>query len=639
MLNRLTAWVAGAALALVWASACTEKGRSLILVDVDAEVALAADLDTVTVTARQGTREVGKKSFDWVASGVNHFGIYVSKDVTGSVTLAAEGFNAVRTRIAMSTTDVPADATRMVQPGVVSQPTAILHLVLSPSIPGTGGSAGGTTGSGGGGVGGLGGGLGTGGISTGGTGAGGTGTGGTGTGGGIGGRGGSGTGGLATGGAAGGAPGGSWRSANMVEGDLAFDDWTPSVAVDATGNAVLVYRHGPNIRASRLNAATGAWAAPVAVDARSGGQAYSPAVAVDRNGRWLAIWQQDNALAFPGIWQSTSTDGVTWSAPTAISTVAGYGPELAINRDGAAVAAWSARNAANTSYVIVASVKTTATGEWLTPMEMRPSQASGSLIQKVAMSGTGEAFVIWEDYDDRSSGAVDSIWLRRFSANAWRPAALVETYNGGVSDTSNVAANSVGQAIVAWRQRSTAADEIWASTFSAAGVQAAPALVAQAAFIPWDPAIGVTLDETGVATIAWASEVQARINVYTSRAPAGQAWPSAMAMETDNQAALVNNAVLDQAKPAPVVRGDLAGNVFLTWRKRVGATRFDLWGRRFSAGTWAPAALLETDDAAVGGVSFPALGVGTGGVAVAAWYYRVADSDPTTNRIWANVWR
>jgi hypothetical protein len=272
-------------------------------------------------------------------------------------------------------------------------------------------------------------------------------------------------------------------------------------------------------------------------------------------------------------------------------------------------------------------------------MQSRPTFANADLKARVAMSGLGEAFVVWADYDDRPTDYKQSIWLRRFSAaSSWRPATLVETFNTGIADAPDVAANGAGQAIVTWSQYG-AADEIWASTFSAAGVQAPPALVVQAPSIPFDPVPSVILDEAGVATIAWAMDVQGKHNVYTSRAASGQTWPAAMAMETDNQAALVNNRWVEEAKPAPILRRDGAGNVFLVWRKLVGTTRFDLWGRRFSAGAWAPATLLETDNAVPAGVSFPALGVGMNGVAATAWYYTLADTDPMTNRVWANVWR
>ena len=143
-------------------------------------------------------------------------------------------------------------------------------------------------------------------------------------------------------------------------------------AVDAAGNAVVVYRHGTNIRASRYNAATDAWTMPVGVETRTGGQAYSPSIAVDKNGLWLVIWQQDQAMSLKGLWQSTSTDGMTWSAPTAITTAAGSipvaAPVLALNKDGTAVAAWTGRDPVAGNFPCVASIRSA--GAWSAPVVM-----------------------------------------------------------------------------------------------------------------------------------------------------------------------------------------------------------------------------------------------------------------------------
>ena len=78
----------------------------------------------------------------------------------------------------------------------------------------------------------------------------------------------------------------------------------------------------------------------------------------------------------------------------------------------------------------------------------------------------------------------------------------------------------------------------------------------------------------------------------------------------------------------PLVQTDPAGNVTLVWRKRTANKRFDLWGRRFSGGSWGPAALLESRD--TNSVFFPALAVGANGTAVATWYYGTSSTSGRT---------
>ena len=615
-------WLVALALTVSAGASCSEQGRSLVLLALDADPMLSA-LHSVDVAVSKSGNEFPAKKFDWMAGSVNHVGVYVPKGVTGDVTIRVTGTNAGGSVIAMATSASPV----AIVPGGTS---VELSLYLLPFTPGSGGAGGvGTGGAAGTGSGGAGPGTGGAATGTGGAAGGATGTGGsaTATGGATGGLGGArsgGAGGGATGGAGGSGPG--WRGAKVVEPDVLVAHWTPAVAVDALGNAVLVYRHGTGIRASRYNAATDTWGAPVGVETRTGGQAYSPQVAVDKNGQWLVIWQQDEGMTLRGMWSSTSADGNTWAAPVAITTASASRPTLAMNKDGAAVAAWYGRDSGSGPFPCTASVRIG--GTWSTPMVMKAAgTANGFPEQAVAISGTGEAYVVWQDTD----ASEDSIWMRRYAAGAWAPATLVESYDTGGADTQSVAANASGQVIIAWRQTGATVDEMWARRYTAGGVATAPVLLGQGQWIAWDPLSSATIDDSGVATVAWSFEVQKKFNAYATRAAHTSAFPAdPTAIETDNQAAAVNNSLEEEAKIYPVLGSDGAGNVVIVWRKRTG-TRFDLWSRRFSGGAWGAPALIEDQNAA--SVPYPVLAVGSNGTAVSAWYY---EGD---NRIWANVLR
>ncbi|MBC8131684.1 MAG: hypothetical protein H7X95_01780, partial [Deltaproteobacteria bacterium] len=442
---------------------CTEKGQSLILVTATLHPTRVDEqtvADVEIAVSRERTK-VSTKTFPWIKGATNKLGVYVPQNVSGEVLVTATGLPSGGGAPTARTT-----ITVTVKPGEISGPHS-----LTLDVPGTDpGQDGGTDGSGtDGGVTGTGGtGVGTGGAgaaATGGTGAGTTGTGGilatggtpgTGGGGAVG-SGGAGT--TGTGGAAGSAVS-PWRGANMIDGDVMFDDWTPSVAVDASGNAVVVYRHGAQIRSSKYSATTGMWGALVSIDSRAGGQGYTPSIAVDKNGRWLAVWTQASASPFRGLWQSTSVDGATWTAPTAITTVDSYDPHLSMNRDGAAVVSFEASKGG--SWVMNAAIRPSAAAAWSAPHELRPREST-SFESHAAMSGTGDAFVVWQDFDTAS---FNSVWLCRFANNAWQPPVLIDTTEVGQANTSNVAANTVGQAIVVWRQSTATLVEVWARTYS-----------------------------------------------------------------------------------------------------------------------------------------------------------------------------
>ena len=82
---------AGRALALaVLALACTEKGRSVIPVDVTTD-GNVTELAKVRVVVFQGGRVVADRETDWSGPTLE-LGIFVSKEMTGLVSVVACGF-------------------------------------------------------------------------------------------------------------------------------------------------------------------------------------------------------------------------------------------------------------------------------------------------------------------------------------------------------------------------------------------------------------------------------------------------------------------------------------------------------------------------------------------------------------------
>lgn len=398
--------------------------------------------------------------------------------------------------------------------------------------------------------------------------------------------------------------------------------------MDATGNAVVIYLHGAAIWANKFSAATGTWGTPGPVDGRSGGDAADPSIAVDKNGQWLAIWQQAYDNTLHGIWQSTSADGVAWTAPTAVTTAGReFYPVLAMNRDGVAVAVWT--DTSNSRYTLTGSVRTGQT--WAAPHVMKAATDNGDRYAAAAVSGRGEAFVTWDQDDDRPTDAELSVWMAKYSAaGGWAVATLLENYDANQAYSSNIATNAAGQAIFTWIQSTASTVELWERRYTADGALAPAVRITEGTNISWYPAPAVALDDSGTATAAWAFSVRGKNNVYTARAAGGATtWPSPTAMETDNAAADDGLNIFEWAT-YPHLGSDAAGNVVLIWRKRVGP-RADLWGQRFSGGAWGTPTLLETRDTASAVV--PRLAVGSGGAAAAVWIY-FAEFE-----IWANILR
>jgi hypothetical protein len=406
------------------------------------------------------------------------------------------------------------------------------------------------------------------------------------------------------------------------------------VAVDSKGNAVVAFQHAGQLWANYYTVATNSWGTtPVAIDPRTT-TSYRPLVAVDKNGNYLVVWQQDPNDTNKGIWWSSSTNGKTWTTPAVIGskTLAGM-PQLSMNADGAAVVAWPDTDTTmNYNYRIMASVRPTATGAWTTPKILRDASDGGGDDPTVAMSGQGEAFVLWVQSD---GPVIDkySIWMSQYKGS-WSTAALFESYNDSHAFGPAIAANAAGDAIGVYSlvDASGLTESMWARRYTmAGGFEATPVNVTQGKAIDSYQAPAVVLDESRVATVAWPFQIQNKFQVFASRAGATSAWPTATQLETDDEAAKDPNDFSAQAT-TPTLGIAPTGNVTLLWRKRIG-TRFDLWTAGFpkSGTAWGAPKKLETTD--TDSVDWLSLGVGTDGTAIAVWNYAAEQ------HIWSAIFR
>jgi hypothetical protein len=660
--------------ALALGAACTTKGDGLILVDLtstspvnQARVVIASPIDHSVIKMEM---------VDWPTAKQHlQLGIFVGKSVSGTVDVVACGYD-VNGNLVTSSPDDPATFTATAKPGEASAIVMIPLMVggaptLCESIGagghgggtgGTGGATGGTGGSvstggtsGSGGMSGAGGVAGTGGtggsVSTGGTsgtgglaGSGGRGgsagtTGGTGGAGGNAGRGGTGgtsgnggTGTAGTGGTGGGSVVGMWRGAASIGTVVGSNQTYPAVAVDANGNAVVIYEQGTSIYASKYTATDGTWSAPAPVDSR-GSVCCKPSIAVDKNGNYLAVWGLSGTNK--GIWQSTSTNGTSWQPVTSIATTTAFGPVLSMNANGQAVVAWTEQVSGGNQQA-VATVRTSPTATWLMPQVMRAPDDSGDRNPVVAMDGKGNAFVGWEQTDGGSNGWT-SVWMRQYTAGAtWNGAMLLESYTDQRADDIGIATNTNGDAIVTWEQVSTSNPvtiQVWARRYSALTSSWAtnPSKVFEASSIDTIVSPTVALDEANNATVAFAVMTSAGYQVQVSRtAVTDPMWPvSPTGLEADDIAKNDDpNSTLGQVT-MPLIRNDPAGNLTVVWRKRTSGTRFDLVARRFVGGSWGAETLLETNTTNT--VFWPTLAVGANGTAVTTWYFG------TSLDVWANV--
>jgi hypothetical protein len=156
--------------------------------------------------------------------------------------------------------------------------------------------------------------------------------------------------------------GGAWSAVATVSPN-APQTWTPKVALDAAGNATVVWEQGATVNNYRIYAATrpagGAWSGQTRIEPATWYFAGSDAIATDAAGNVTAAWlvedssgaSQVRAVTRPagGAWGTVSSLGPCTTSVGLCST-----PQVAASRDGSlTVVGWAAYGSSNAPNVAV----------------------------------------------------------------------------------------------------------------------------------------------------------------------------------------------------------------------------------------------------------------------------------------------
>jgi hypothetical protein len=140
---------------------------------------------------------------------------------------------------------------------------------------------------------------------------------------------------------------GTWGAAELIETDNAGSAAGANVAVDASDNALAVWdqRDGtrPNIWANRYSASSGTWGTAKLLETDNAGDAYNPSLAMDASGNAMTVWYQSDGTRY-NIWTSRfSASTNTWVTPELLENDnAGnaYNASVVIDASGNALAVW-----------------------------------------------------------------------------------------------------------------------------------------------------------------------------------------------------------------------------------------------------------------------------------------------------------
>jgi len=410
----------------------------------------------------------------------------------------------------------------------------------------------------------------------------------------------------------------AWGTAVLIETDNASSANEPQIAIDANGNALVVWYKDDgtttrsNIWANRYTAGSG-WGTAMLIESDDG-SAYSPQIGFDANGNALAMWTQHDGSR-NNIVANLYTSGLGWGAATVVSNSAGAAsdPQLAFDTNGNALAVWRQENGSGKKDIWAN--RYTAGSGWGTA-GLIETEAGTANEPQIAFDRNGNALAVW--YQDDFT--TNNIWANRYTAGSgWGTAALIEADNAGDASSPQIAFDGDGNALAVWCQFDGTRDNMWANRYTVgSGWGTAGLIETDNAGSAAEPQIAI--DNNGSALAVWSQYDGTRNNIWANRYSAGLGWGTAVLIETDNAGYAFQ----------PQLAYDKNGDAQAVWAQYDG-TLSNIWGNRYSAGSgWGMATLIETDNA--GDAATPQISFDTNGNPLAVW----AQMDGTRYNIWAN---
>ncbi len=328
--------------------------------------------------------------------------------------------------------------------------------------------------------------------------------------------------------------------------------WTAPHFIENGGPAV-VSTNGSGTSAiialgSAAVAAGGVWGSPVTLSSA----AQNSSVAVAPNGDVLAVWSFRTTNTYiPVEAQAAFYTGGHWSSPITLSTnaygnVYSYGlPSIGFDGNSQATVVWEQINSSSTTTCsLVAATGNSAAGFGSPQVISNSSTCYGW--NRLSVNQTGEAVVV-EGVPGILSGAV--IAMSRSAGGAWSAPVTLEAYQYRQRQP-RVSLSNNGMAVAVWTQRSTVSYAVRAAN----GTWSAAALVPSASNISNTSYVAV--DGGGNAVVAY-QQYQLPAGLLVNYLPAGGSWMTPVLLESSGP-------VGEAATPAGTFVVASADSVF-TW--------------------------------------------------------------------------
>ncbi|HET6462800.1 MAG TPA: FlgD immunoglobulin-like domain containing protein [Candidatus Krumholzibacteria bacterium] len=405
------------------------------------------------------------------------------------------------------------------------------------------------------------------------------------------------------------------------------DEEHPAICSDGAGGAILAWYDGRrgadyDIFAARVSPTGNTiWCGPVCVAV---GNQLNPVIVSNGTGGAVIAWEDQRNGGVDVYAQSVDAQGsVTWNTNgLALCTGTGAHQHLAIVSDGVggAIVAWDdTRSGAQDLYCqrVFDNKK-----QWTTNGVVLCNAANIQAYPSLASDGAGGAIATWSD--PRLGSLSSDIYAQRINAAGtmlWTANGIVVCGAGSTQAAPGIIPDGAGGGIIAWQDRRTGNDDIYAQRINSSGASQWTANGVALCTALFDQNLpSITSDGAGGAVVAWQDyrnggfqDIYAR-RINSSGTPQWAANGVALCTQPDYQ---IQHAIT----------GDGTGGAYVTWTD-YRAPAPDIYARRVD-GTGA--VQWDADGVAVAQASgpqlYPVIVSGSSGDAIVAW------PDPRTSNI------
>ena len=243
-----------------------------------------------------------------------------------------------------------------------------------------------------------------------------------------------------------------WTTIEVVSTESTNYSFSPTIAVDGSGNVHIAWDDETNYGGSgtdrdifykHWNATTATWTTTEVVSTESTGHSFSPTIAVDGTGNVHIAWvdSMDRDIFYKR-WNATTATWTTTEVVSTQSTSGSYSPTIAADGTGNVHIAWeddTNYGGSGTDRDIFYKRWNEPTATWTITEVVSTQSTSGSYSSTIAVDGSGNVHIAWEDDTNYGGSGTDrDILYKKFSSPTPLNPFIIINYGDASTDSTLV---------------------------------------------------------------------------------------------------------------------------------------------------------------------------------------------------------